>query len=375
MDLWADFDSHIQDTFNRIIQVNTDRDQRLQTQLPVSMGGFGLRSAVTHGMAAFTSSIVTTEAVQMAVSEACSHTDITAALLHLEQASGTLLTKEIVASKSQKLLSLDIDLHSHNQLTHHTEESGSVRDIIRLKSLGLPKAGAWLNAVPSTHRNLNLRTQDFVIMARYRLGASIYKQPGLCPACDRPSDIFGDHAVSCGHEGDRIARHDHLRDAIFTQAAEAMLAPKKEERNLLNDTDARPADVLIPCWIDSKDAALDVTVTNPLQKSLANDPTREAGHALGLAMARKERQARAACERENLFFIPLAVETFGGWDVQALDTFKRISSALARYEGLEEGVVSNQFINRLSVQLMRDNAALLIGRKPTHPSPEVDGNM
>ena len=63
LDIWADFDSHIQDTFNRIIKVNTDKNQRLQTQLPVSMGGFGLRSAVTHGMAAFTSSVVTTEAI------------------------------------------------------------------------------------------------------------------------------------------------------------------------------------------------------------------------------------------------------------------------------------------------------------------------
>ena len=285
------------------------------------------------------------------------------------------MTKETVDSSFEKLLSLDIDLHSETQLTKVTSDSGSTRDIIRLKSLGLPKAGAWLNAVPSSHRNLHMRTQEFTIVSRYRLGASIYKQPGLCPACDRPSDVLGDHAILCGHEGDRIARHDHLRDAIYNQAAEAMLAPKKEERNLLQDTDSRPADILIPCWIDSKDAALDVTVTNPLQKSLAGDPTKEAGHALGLAKARKERLARAACERENLFFVPLAVETFGGWDLQAIDTFKRISSALARYEGLDEGVVSYQFVNRLSVQLMRDNAALLIGRKASHPRPEFDGNM
>ena len=90
---------------------------------------------------------------------------------------------------------------------------------------------------------------------------------------------------------------------------------------------------------------------------------------------RKERLARAACERENLFFIPLAVETFGGWDIQAIDTFKRISSALARYEGLDEGVVSNQFVNRLSVQLMRDNSALLLGGKVTHSFPEIYDNI
>ena len=127
--------------------------------------------------------------------------------------------------------------------------------------------------------------------------------------------------------------------------------------------------------MDSKDAALDVTVTNPLQKFLAGDPTKEAGHVLGLAKARKEKLARAACERENLFFVTLALEMFGGWDLQVMDTFKRISSAVTCYEGLDEGVVSYQFINRLSVQLMRDNAALLIGRKASHRRPEFDGNM
>ena len=159
------------------------------------------------------------------------------------------MTKETVDSSFEKLLSLDIDLHSETQLTKVTSDSGSTRDIIRLKSLGLPKAGAWLNAVPSSHRNLHMHTQEFIIVCRYRLGASIYKHPGLCPACDRPSDVFGDHAISCGHEGDRIARHDHLSDVIHNQAAEAMLAPKKEERTVLQDTDSRPEDIVIRCLI------------------------------------------------------------------------------------------------------------------------------
>ena len=177
-DIWTQFDTYIQDTFNLMIKVNNDKCQWQEAQLPVSMGGFGLRSAVMHGMAAFTSSVVSTEAVQLAVSESRSHTDITRALLHLERASGTFVTKETVASSSQKLLSLDIDLHSQTQLTKVTADSGSTRDIIRLKSLGLPKAGAWLNAVPSSHRNLHMRTQEFIIVCRYRLGAFIYKHAG-----------------------------------------------------------------------------------------------------------------------------------------------------------------------------------------------------
>merc|ERR1719153_1041697 len=53
LDIWTDLDTHIQDTFNHIIKVNTDTSQWHQAQLPVHMGGFGLRSAITHGMAAF----------------------------------------------------------------------------------------------------------------------------------------------------------------------------------------------------------------------------------------------------------------------------------------------------------------------------------
>ena len=142
LDIWTQFDTHIQDTFNLMIKVNNDKCQWHQAQLQVSMGGFGLRSAVTHGMVAFMSSVVSTEAVELEVSESSSHMEITGALLLLERASGTFVTKETVASSSQKLLRLDIDLHSQTQVTKVTADSGSSRDIIRLKSLGLPKAGA-----------------------------------------------------------------------------------------------------------------------------------------------------------------------------------------------------------------------------------------
>ena len=49
-----------------------------------------------------------------------------------------------------------------------------------------------------------------------------------CPACLRLSDVMGDHAMSCGSGGERIARHNHLRDAIFEIAVVAGVAPTKE---------------------------------------------------------------------------------------------------------------------------------------------------
>ncbi len=54
-----------------------------------------------------------------------------------------------------------------------------------------------------------------------------------CPKCSGVLDIFGDHAVGCAADGERIARHDRLRDTIFNCTQKAALAPVLEIRNIL----------------------------------------------------------------------------------------------------------------------------------------------
>ena len=65
--------------------------------------------------------------------------------------------------------------------------------------------------------------------------------------------------------GERISRHNNLRDALFDSAVAAGLGPVKEGRFLLPGADRRPADVFLPNWAGGRPAALDVTVVNPLQ--------------------------------------------------------------------------------------------------------------
>ena len=54
---------------------------------------------------------------------------------------------------------------------------------------------------------------------------------------------------------------------------------------------------------------------------------------------------------------------------------KRIGAAVARHQGIEERVATKQLFQRLSVTLMRGNAALLMSRRPDADMavPEVDG--
>ena len=67
--------------------------------------------------------------------------------------------------------------------------------------------------------------------------------------------ILDDHAISCGNQGERIARHGSLRDAIHVVIKIAGLGATREDRSLLPYTDARPADGLISYWTEGEKQA------------------------------------------------------------------------------------------------------------------------
>ena len=72
---------------------------------------------------------------------------------------------------------------------------------------------------------------------------------------------------------------------------------------------------------------------------------------------------------------PLTMETLGGFHKVALEQVKRMRAAVARHQGTEELVATKQLFQRLSVTLMRGNAALLMSRRPDTDIAvsEVDG--
>ena len=115
--------------------------------------------------------------------------------------------------------------------------------------------------------------------------------------------------MCCSSDGERIARHNILRDALFSAAQSAALGPSKEGRFLLPGTDRRPADILIPHWAGGKDAALDVTVINPLQVATVTQAASTPGSALSVAFNRKMNSAGELCRRQGLAFIPLTVDS------------------------------------------------------------------
>jgi hypothetical protein len=275
---------------------------------------------------------------------------------------GENITGKAMEEMTQKETSFKIDQNNRSLLSNQTRESGSVREMARLASVGLAHAGDWLNVVPSPALGLHLRSQEFIAVTKYRLGANIYPRESQCPACGHHSDRLGDHAMCCSSNGERISRHNILRDAIYTVAQSAALGPSKEGRFLLPGTDRRPADILIPHWAGGKDAALDVTVINPLQIATVAEAAVRPGSALTVAFNRKVGSAGELCRRQGLAFVPLAAESLGGWHEVAVGEFRKLGAALGRHAGQEESEATSQLFQRLSILLMKGNANLFVNR-------------
>ena len=68
------------------------------------------------------------------------------------------------------------------------------------------------------------------------------------------------------------------------------------------------------------------------------------------------------CYAQGITFQPLIVETFGGWDLDAIKLLKDIARLDARRWGKNDAIEIKHFFQRLSIALQRGNAALLINR-------------
>ena len=120
----------------------------------------------------------------------------------------------LMAPKSQMKLSSLLDSKSWSELT---SSASTPRDRARLLSCSLPNSGDWRSAVP-------LKALGFRFAVCYRLGVPLLNsESSTCPKCSRTLDTFGDHALACAADEDRISRHDRLRDVVFNSAAKAAL--------------------------------------------------------------------------------------------------------------------------------------------------------
>ena len=119
--------------------------------------------------------------------------------------------------------------------------------------------------------------------------------------------------------------------------------------------------------------AVDVCVVSSLQAQLVDRAATEPGHALTQRYNQKWTKYGEACAAEGVSFQPLPFEVLGGVHETAAGVIKKLGQALARSGGLDENETVRHLFGRLSILLMRGNAALVLSRTANHPQPHISG--
>ena len=197
-----------------------------------------------------------------------------------------------------------------------------------------------------------------------------------CSVCasEGLADPFGDHHVGCGGNGDRIHRHDSIRDVLFSASQSAALAPRKELPSSIPGSSSRPADIYLPNWDRGRPVALDVTVISTLQSLTLSGAAHSQGHALQIGEKRKMAAHKDSCHAVGVSFTPMVIESLGGWSEIASHNINRIGRLMGQRSGSPPSESTRHLFQRLSITLWRGNANMWLKRLPTN-SPWVDGNM
>ena len=145
----------------------------------------------------------------------------------------------------------------------------------------VPGAGAWLFALPDSP-DTHIPPPLFRVSLRRRLRMPIWSQDSNCSLCGQVLDKVGDHALACGCGGDRVSRHNLIRDVVHSAANDrANLATVLEKPGLviprdpidddrlpdpdppdLANSSRRPADVWVPRGPRGGPEAWDFSITS-----------------------------------------------------------------------------------------------------------------
>jgi hypothetical protein len=236
----------------------------------------------------------------------------------------------------------------------------------RLRACAAFGSGGFLRAVPAPYAKLE--SPYFRFACAYRLGVAIFPTDGLCPVCQaRISSAVEFHLVTCSKVL-RNTRHNSLARGTADELTRVKL-PVSLEQHLLDKT--RPGDITIED--PANRTFLDVTVVNPcvVPNIVAASKQSLAAASIRARFKRNKYREQVRLAQVGLglrvSFIPLAVETYGGWCKEAQEFFRSIAGRVRNSPGgmvNPEAVALDSLLCRLDIVLQRHNAAALIAQAP-----------
>eukprot|EP00731_Ephydatia_muelleri_P016642 Em0009g1066a len=141
-----------------------------------------------------------------------------------------------------------------------------------------------------------------------------------------------------------------------------LFLPEGAYHEHLDHSKTRPADILIPNWVMGRTAALDVSVTSPLNPQTLLVAGVTATAAALTTEERKHDENDPKCSELGWVCIPVVAESYGAWGREATLLFSTIASRIATLSNKPKSVTLSDIYGRLNLQLVRANATSILAR-------------
>ena len=118
-----------------------------------------------------------------------------------------------------------------------------------------------------------------------------------------------------------------------------------------------------------------LNIVNHLQQHLVGQVAREGEKGVQHAFNIKVGKYSERCLAEGIVFIPLVVDTFGGWHKDSLEVITKLGRQVSRQTGKEEDEIVRQLRQRVAILLVRDNVNMFDSRTPSYPQAVIDADV
>ena len=369
------FDDQLRNSLSGVVRTSFSDLTWQQATLPLRMGGLGIRQASDMKYAAYLGS--------------CSaNKELICRLLGLNFDNDFLLVGEEMAqqtfinlftssssfpftSTSQTVMQSTIDDRIYSDL--HSQYS--IRDRARLLAVSDTSgfAYAWLRALPSPKLGLALPPAEFVVALRLWLGIPVFPEADLTLwSCHQLIDRFGDHLIGCSHGPLRIRRHNALYDIIYYALLEDS-ADVRREQGVSGESASRPGDVFHPDFHNGRPTYFDISVRSAVHSGVISHSASASGFAALKGEMEKDARHKNLVEAAGGVFFPLVVDNFGVWTPSSIEVLRSIARSSTVRNGLPVSTAFHHLMERLSVQLYRYNARMILHFWALHPTWRMIG--
>lgn len=355
-DIVTEMDNNLRTCIESIINLKLDDVQWIQTSLPISKGGLGLRSVTDLCLPAFLASTFSVSGIVKSIIDTNSD-DFEISFMKDATVAWTQFIDtfpETEHFKIQKKWDILITSRVCENLLNFFKNEHKARFLALQKE----ESNHWLQAYPSPHLGTFLDNATFKISTALRLGLPIL-QSHTCK-CGENMDRYGHHALRCRKRAGRLPLHRELNNIIYRSLISLNIPAILEPPGVCRLDGKRADGLTIMPWYKGKSLLWDSTCTDTLCPSNIAITSKRAGSAAEKAVVRKNNLYKDMID--NYHFVVFATETMGPWCVEGRNLIDKLGAMLIEMSG---DCKSKKYLKeRISIAIQRGNAMSILKTLP-----------